>query len=601
MSAKSWFWAVGLLILAGCSFPIRQQVDELICERGSLSFDLQSAQDAQAEKDDKIAPAKSPDPKKPTTLESRLAVPREIPGADAPGIFLPDKKNYQEAIGPVIQEHFPPLAKLQADPDFPPGPDGLPLTLSDLQKIAFTNSPLLRQAASDIQAARGAAIQAGVYPNPTLGYQSSSVGPSGGPNFGIFVGQTIKTMGKLKLAQAAALMDLQNAELAYRRAETDLMASVRTSYYAVLVAQSSIRANRGLVELTDEVYRVMVDQLRGGELAVYEPAQLKVFSELARVQLVQSRNSRLLAWRQLASALGTPHMPPTAVAGSIHRAVPGLDFEKALAHVLTQHTDVRTTEGAIEKARYNLRLAQVTAYPDVNVQAGILNDVGLAGPARVLSTVQVSVPVPVFDRNLGGIRQAQAALVRANEEPHRVQADLNARFSEAYRRYEENRVLLEMYRKNILPKQVQAFRASVQRHFGGEVGAVAFNDLVSSEQNLVTAVGSYVVIVQAQWQAVVDVSSFLQTNQLYQMTDEVNEAPAVDFEEILKLPCCHPCSPPLPAPTGLVTAPAAGPLSEPAAPVAPKTGATFLPPAAEPASFRPRQAYLQADDPLDAR
>ena len=242
-------------------------------------------------------------------------------------------------------------------------------------------------------------------------------------------------------------------------------------------------------------------------------------------------------------------MPPTALAGEVNHQVPRIDFKKALAHVLSNHTDVLTTAATMEKARHNLRLAQVTPVPDLTVGASVINDLGQSGPSRLVSSINVSVPFPVFDQNKGDIRQSQAALLRANEEPHRVQADLTSRFSEAYRRYDENRVVLGMYQKDILPKQVQAFRSSVKRHFGGEVGAVAFNDLVASEQNLVMVIGNYLPVLKAQWQAVVDVSSLLQTDQLFQMANEVNNAPAIDFEQLLKLPCHHPCSPAIPAST----------------------------------------------------
>ena len=71
------------------------------------------------------------------------------------------------------------------------------------------------------------------------------------------------------------------SEWAFRRAETDLSWNVRSGYFAVLVAQESIRANRALVSLTDEVYRVMVKQFRNGENAGYEPAQMGVFAEVS--------------------------------------------------------------------------------------------------------------------------------------------------------------------------------------------------------------------------------------------------------------------------------------------------------------------------------
>jgi cobalt-zinc-cadmium efflux system outer membrane protein len=600
MAAKSWLTALGLLILSGCAFPVRQQVDQLLCERGNLGHDVRSDKDAEADRDErKKAQPDKQDPKKPLDIRDRLTVPDTVPGSEARQIVVPKKEKNEEANDEVIRVHFPPLAKLKPDADFPDGPDGQPLTLAELQKIAFSKSPLLRQAATDIEAARGAAIQAGAYPNPSFGYQTSGAGPSGGPTYGAFFSQTIKTAGKLKLAQAAALMDLQNAEIAYRRAETDLMANVRTNYYAVLVAQESVRANFGLVELTDEVYRVMVDQLRGGIVAPYEPLQLKVFSEQARIALVQARNAKLLAWRQLASVLGEPHMPATALAGQVHRAVPRLDFEKALGHVLTKHTDVLTTEATIEKARYNLRLAQATPYPDVNVQAGLQTDATAPGPSRLLSSVQVSVPVPVFDRNRGGIQQARAALMRANEEPHRVQADLTGRFSEAWRRYEENRDLLERYRKEILPKQVQAFRTAVSRHWGAgaaDAGAPAYNDLISSEQNLITVIGNYLPVLQAQWQAVVDVSSLLQTNQLYQMTDEVNDAPPIDFEALLKLPCKHPCPAPTPEPTreSFRAAPAVPLANQPLA--SPAKKAAFLAPSAVQVAAPAPSPNIQVDE-----
>src|SRR5205823_10555963 len=134
-----------------------------------------------------------------------------------------------------------------------------------------------------------------------------------------------------------------------------------------------------------------------------------------------------------------------------------------------------------QKARYNLRLAEVTAVPDVTVQTTILNDNSLGVSNRLTAGIQATVPVPVWDRNLGGIQQARGALMRAVEEEHRVRDDLTARVADAFRRYDESRDLLELYRKDILPKQVQAFRGAVIRHYRGELLKIAYTDLIQSE------------------------------------------------------------------------------------------------------------------------
>ena len=82
----------------------------------------------------------------------------------------------------------------------------------------MTHSPLIRQAASDVDAARGAMIQAGAYPNPHLGYECDNINTGRTAGYqGGNISQTIVTGGKLRLARAAAEVDVENAELALRR------------------------------------------------------------------------------------------------------------------------------------------------------------------------------------------------------------------------------------------------------------------------------------------------------------------------------------------------------------------------------------------------
>jgi cobalt-zinc-cadmium efflux system outer membrane protein len=541
--------ALGTLCQAGCLSGVRQDVDALVCRRADVRLDAAPAEFLEPAKKE-MQP--QPPAKKPATLRDRLEVPADVPGSEAPKLILPKDflKLSDKEKEAVLAKFFPAQVDVGAAPQPLPGPDGRPLTLADLQKMARQNSPLLRQAASDIKAAEGAAIQAAVYNNPTFGYVSSAQSLTNGSIMGPAITETIVTMGKRKLAEAAAKMDLENARLAYRRAETDLMASVRSAYFAVLVSQEGMRANRALIELTDEVYKVMVIQLRTGQVAPYEPAQVSVYAGQARIAYIQSRNNYLQSWKNLAAAVGLKFMPATELSGSVTTKLPRFDFEKALAHVLTKHTDILTAANGIPKARYNLRLAEVTAYPDVTVGGGFLLDSSIPRTRLVPTLVTASVPLPIFDRNQGGIRQAQGALVRAGEEPHRVQNALTASFADAFRRLEENRQILEFYHKQLLPQQIQAFRAAVLRHYvvgGAEVAlpgssTAYLSDLIGAEQNVVGLIGSYLTILGAYWQAASDTASLLQTDDVYEMSSQVTNLPAADLTELLKLPCCHPCS-----------------------------------------------------------
>jgi hypothetical protein len=168
--------------------------------------------------------------------------------------------------------------------------------------------------------------------------------------------------------------------------------------------------------------------------------------------------------------------------------------------------------------------------------------------------------LPLYNRNQGGIIQAQAQVVLNSEEPHRVRTDLTTRLADAFERYENNRVLLSYYRDQILPDFVRVYRGVTQSYYVGAplavepprvAGATPFTanlgDIVVAQGNLATAVATYLTTLGAMWQAVVDVTDFLQTNDLFQINQKpLPTQPVAEIPELDHLPpraCEHPCSP----------------------------------------------------------
>src|SRR5260370_9577545 len=82
--------------------------------------------------------------------------------------------------------------------------DGALVTLEQVEKIAQESNPTLRQADAEIRATNARRQQAGLYPNPTVGYTSDEIRgrSAGGGNQGVFVQHTTATGGKLRLNQA---------------------------------------------------------------------------------------------------------------------------------------------------------------------------------------------------------------------------------------------------------------------------------------------------------------------------------------------------------------------------------------------------------------
>jgi cobalt-zinc-cadmium efflux system outer membrane protein len=463
-----------------------------------------------------------------------LTIPSELPGSDHQGFKLPKEK---AALEKYIGSLYPPLPPLPEDLAIAPCPDGRPLTLTDLQRLANTYSPAIRAAEAAVVAARGALRQSMAYPNPTFAFMNDTLatGPAGYPGFSI--DQVIKTGNKLQLQGAAAAMDLFNAQLALRKARNDVAYQVRNGYFGVLVALENVRLSRAFARFTDQIYTVQVNLLKGNEAAAYEPMQLRPLALQARFNLIQAGNQYRASWRQLAAHLGLPDMPPSELAGRVDLPVPKYDFQLVQSRMLTRHTDVLTAENNIHKAEYLVKLAEITPIPDVDVSVLVQRDY-TTPPFYTAPSVHVSVPLPVWDQNRGAIQQAKGLLSQAVQTLPVARNTLITMLADAFNRYLTAKKQVDISRDQ-LKDQVRVYKHVYDRFRGGGDLQVTFGDLVTAQQTLAGYLNGYIAALGFQWTAVVDVANLLQTDDLFQGSPSVAgpDAPSLEhLESLLRCP-----------------------------------------------------------------
>jgi cobalt-zinc-cadmium efflux system outer membrane protein len=431
---------------------------------------------------------------------------------------------------------YPQLPTLEEDLPLAPGPEGVPLSLADLQRLATSYSPAIRAAQAAVDAAQGAIRQAITHPNPVFSYQTDTLGTGPAGYQGFALDQVIKTGNKLQLQGAAAKMDLFSAQAALKKARNDVAYQVRSNYFALLVALENVKLNRALAKLTDEIYKIQLRQFERNQAAAYEPMQLRPLTMQARFNLIQARNQYLASWRQLVAGVGLPDMPPTEIGGRVDQAVPEFDYAEVLKRVKDQHTDVLTAQNTIQKARYLLKLAQVTPIPDVDVLMLVQKDY-TTPPFGIAPSIHLGIPIPVWDQNTGNIRAAQAQLVQALQNLPAAQNTLIASLADAFNRYVTARKQVEISLQQVMD-QVRVYRAVYARyHKAGpaEPGPVQLNltDVVVAQQTLATYLSSYITALGLQWTAVADVANLLQTEDLF-AGSKVPERPGVPTLEQLE-------------------------------------------------------------------
>jgi cobalt-zinc-cadmium efflux system outer membrane protein len=445
----------------------------------------------------------------------RFNIPSELPGANASPLTLPpmDESNTPEQKRSIAQSLFPDVKSLD-EPDDSVA-EGEALTLTTLQQMAVDNSPVIRQAAADVESARGEAVQRGLYPNPVVGYEGDTIGTARTAGYnGVFFTQELVTAGKLTLAQNTALNQVRAAQADLRKARIALATDVRRSYFKVLIAQEQLRFSRAIARLSNEVYQAQIDLVAGGEAAPYEPLQLRVIAVQARNDVVSAKNGLDAAWRTLAAAVGIPHLQRQHVAGSVEHAIPDLDYQ-TLATMLQRHSDLIAANARIAASGCNLRLQEVTPIPNVTLYGAFQHDD--TTPLSDYSTnVQLSAPVPVFNKNQGNIATAHAQLVRARQDLNDINNKLMAQLADVFNRHQTSQTIAASYRTDLLPDQVRVYRGVYDRFLlDGE--SIDFAQVVVAQQTLTQVVNSYLKALSDSWMATVDLAELLQVDDIMTM------------------------------------------------------------------------------------
>jgi Cu/Ag efflux protein CusF len=157
-------------------------------------------------------------------------------------VYEGDFTLYNVSVGGQPSPSAPATAK-------PPG-----LSLEALEQMALTNNPTIAQLQANLRAASGLARQAGLYPNPTVGYYGDEIrgGYSGGGKQGGFFSQTIVLGGKLGAARRVAQLQANQIETSGQVQRLRILNNVRVVFYQVLAAQRLVEVRQGLVKLAGD-------------------------------------------------------------------------------------------------------------------------------------------------------------------------------------------------------------------------------------------------------------------------------------------------------------------------------------------------------------
>lgn len=296
------------------------------------------------------------------------------------------------------------------------------LTLADAVRMATERNPALAAARNAVEIAEADRLDVSRRPNPALSFESEGYPllESSRPAFfnnqelTVRFDQVIELAGRRRLRTQAGNLSVDAARARLDNDRRLLTLHVQRAYFqAVLAKADRDVANVSLGEidraLTLNRARFEKGEASGGEVRRLHVERLRFVDDVFAAELaLRNARSALLALLSTAD-LGrtfdvveplditnpaTPALTPVNVA---------LDGSPLIAQAIARRPDVAASQRELARADTETRLQRALRTPNVTVGGGYRRDFG----ANTI-VFGATVPLPLFNRNQGGVARAEA-------------------------------------------------------------------------------------------------------------------------------------------------------------------------------------------------
>lgn len=322
-------------------------------------------------------------------------------------------------------------------------------TLAELEQLAMTNNPAIKQASAIASRAAGIRDQVGFKPNPQVGYFGDEIGDNDAAGLhGAFVSQTFVTADKLARNRHVLSHDVQSMLWQVEAQRTRVRTDLRKHFYRALAAQRRLALAREFRSVAEQGVSIAEKRLDAGGT---RPDVLQSEIQINEIELlVRSAEFELdAAWTAIAATTGLSQLEFEPLVGELNTTTDVRTLDDVFLQIVSESPLVRAAEQEVCRARANLDRQRAQARPNVTGQLGVGHD---AATGDEFANVQFSVPLPVHNANQGNIRAAYAAHCEASQKVERIKMKIREDLAMVMREYRIARETVQQYEMSILPK-----------------------------------------------------------------------------------------------------------------------------------------------------
>jgi cobalt-zinc-cadmium efflux system outer membrane protein len=378
------------------------------------------------------------------------------------------------AIGAVLATATVANAVAHADP-------AKSVTVDQAVSLALTHNPDAASADDDVAAAEGAVDQARAFENPSLfiGALGKNLSPFDAPTPNQFgVTWTLPLGGKRAAGIATARADLRGAEASRIDAHRQLAGQVETTFVAI--QRDAAQLDFARQDQADLAEALELDQVRykDGKIAYNDVLKLTLQARTADDNVRQAELQLATDRAELSRLCGEGALADdfTIVGELVAPKVDDVSADALLQRALTARGDYRALQAGEASAASAVVAARRTPIPDL----GILLDYDRVPDGAGAIDLSLTVSLPLFDRNHGAIKQAEAARRKAAHATESLRLQLRADAQDAVASWKTAKARLDLYDGELLKAAKESLDISEHAYQQGRGSLLDYLDAEAS-------------------------------------------------------------------------------------------------------------------------
>ncbi len=343
------------------------------------------------------------------------------------------------------------------------------LTLQRAFDLAERKHPGLAESKALVDAAGGRAERAGKLPNPE-GIARIESAPMKRRTFDdaeylAGVAQPVPLGGRLGKARQVEQLERERLERELEVRRRELHRRVHSAFATALYQEKAWQAQKELVTGAEKLVATTKARVEAGDTLREDLARAEMEQARARVELHRAEAAHEQAMAALNAAIGDPALAVKSLEGSLEAAfeIPTLE---SLAAGLGSHPAMALADADLRASSARAELARAERIPDVKVDVLYRR---LQAEKVNAFDVGVSVPLPVFDRNQGRLREARAEAAAAEARSRSIQNDLAFRLRDAHSKLTAALAGSRALKTEILPRADTVWKAAEARYAAGDI------------------------------------------------------------------------------------------------------------------------------------